>query len=110
MVRKCDGVIGFHGDELCSNWLSMRASWGLVNGPAEVQSLNVMPQACLPGFAAQVRYVSITARVKEGSKVVPNRGAGAKPHEIGCGMAVEAVFEKLSDQVALPKYRPCISS
>lgn len=29
-----------------------------------------------------------------------------KPHEIRCGMPVEVVFEKLSDEITLPRFRP----
>jgi hypothetical protein len=28
-----------------------------------------------------------------------------KPHDIKCGMPVEVTFEKLSDEVSMPKFR-----
>lgn len=30
---------------------------------------------------------------------------GVEPHEIKCGMPVEVTFEKLSDEVSVPKFR-----
>src|SRR5229473_768495 len=56
-------------------------------------------------FAAEVPYAVIVVKLEEGPKLVSNL-VGVKPHEIKCGMPVEVVFEKLNDQVTLPKFRP----
>jgi hypothetical protein len=103
-------VVRFHPDELCSNCLSMRARWGLVDGPAEGPSFNLMPRPYPPGLAAEMCYASVTARLETVSTVVPNLGLGAKPLEIGCGMGMVVAFEKLSGQVTRPQLRPSISS
>ena len=91
LVQKCDdrGLLRFPAHELCSNCLSTRASWVGVSGRGEVYSFNVMHQIYL----------------EEGPKVVSNL-VGVKPHEIKCGMPVEVMFEKLNDQVTLPKFGP----
>jgi uncharacterized OB-fold protein len=67
-----------------------------------------MHQVYHPAFAAEVPYAVIVVRLEEGPKVVSNL-VGVKPHEIKCGMPVEVVFEKLNDQVTLPKFRPRFS-
>jgi len=46
----------------------------------------------------------VVVRLEEGPKVVSNV-VGVKPHEIRCGMPVEVIFEKVNDQVTLPKFR-----
>lgn len=107
LVQKCDdcGLLHFPAHELCSNCLSTRASWVTVSGRGEVYSFNVMHQVYHPAFAAEVPYAVVVVKLEEGPKVVSNL-VGLKPHEIKCGMRVEVVFEKLNDQVTLPKFRP----
>jgi hypothetical protein len=63
-----------------------------------------MHQLYHPGFASQVPYAVVMVELEEGCKFVSNL-LGVKPHDIRCGMAVEVVFEKLSDEVSVPKFR-----
>lgn len=107
LVQRCDdcGTLRFPASELCSNCLSTHASWTGVSGRGEVYSFNVMHQVYHPGFAPQVPYAVVVVKLEEGTKLVSNL-VGVKPHEIKCGMPVEVIFEKVSDQVTLPKFRP----
>lgn len=101
-------MLRFPASEQCSNCLSTLAGWTAVSGRGEVYSFNVMHQVYHPGFAAEVPYAVVVVKLEEGPKVVSNL-VGVEPHDIKCGMAVEVVFEKLSDQVTLPKFRPRIA-
>jgi uncharacterized OB-fold protein len=47
----------------------------------------------------------VVVKLDEGVKFVSNL-VGVKPSEIRSGMPVEVTFEKLSDHVWLPKFRP----
>lgn len=107
MVQRCGecGMMRFPAQELCANCLSSRAGWVEVSGRGEVYSFNVMHQVYHPGFAAEVPYAVVVVKLEEGPKLVSNL-VGVKPHEIKCGMPVDVVFEKLNDQVTLPKFRP----
>jgi uncharacterized OB-fold protein len=107
MVQKCDscGTLRFPPHELCSHCLSSKASWTPVSGRGEVFSFNVMHQVYHPGFAAEVPYAVVIVQLEEGVRMISNL-VGVKPHEIKCGMPVEVVFEKLSEEVTLPKFRP----
>ena len=107
MVQKCDdcGLLRFPASELCSNCLSIRAGWTGVSGRGEIYSFNIMHQVYHPGFAAEVPYGVVVVKLEEGAKVVSNL-VGVRPHEIKCGMPVEVIFEKVNDQVTLPKFRP----
>ena len=107
MVQKCEecGTMRFPAQELCSNCLSANASWVPVSGRGEVYSFNVMHQVYHPGFAAEVPYAVVVIKLVEGPKVVSSL-VGVKPAAIKCGLPVEVVFEKLNDQVTLPKFRP----
>jgi uncharacterized protein len=107
VVQKCEscGTLRFPPRPLCSRCLSPHAVWTPVSGRGEVYSFNVMHQVYHPGFAPEIPYAVVVIKLEEGAKMLSNL-VGIKPHEIKCGMPVEVVFERLSDEVTLPKFRP----
>jgi uncharacterized OB-fold protein len=107
MVQKCEscGELSFPAHEICSNCLGTRSSWVPVSGRGEIYSYNVMHQVYHPGFAAEVPYAVVVVKLAEGPKIVSNL-VGVSPREIRIGMPVEVTFEKMSDEVMLPKFRP----
>lgn len=111
MVQKCEGcgALSFPAHEICSNCLSTRSTWVPVSGRGEIYSYNVMHQVYHPGFAAEVPYAVVVVKLAEGPKVVSNL-LGVDPHKIRIGMPVEVTFEKVSDEVMLPKFRPRASA
>lgn len=106
-VQRCTdcGVLRFPAHELCSKCLSTNAEWVPVSGRGEVFSFNIMHQVYHPAFATEVPYAVVVVKLEEGPRIISNL-VGVKPHEIKCGMGVEVVFEKLNDQVTLPKFQP----
>jgi uncharacterized OB-fold protein len=107
VVQKCEscGTLRFPPHPLCSRCLSAEASWKPVSGRGEVYSFNVMHQVYHPAFAPEIPYAVVLIKLEEGAKMLSNL-VGIKPSEIKCGMPVEVVFERLSDEVTLPKFRP----
>ena len=107
VVQKCDscGRLRFPPRNLCSHCLSTRSSWTTVSGRGEVFSFNIMHQVYHPAFAAEMPYAVVVVQLEEGARMVSNL-VGVKPQEIKCGMPVEVVFEKLNDEVTLPKFGP----
>jgi uncharacterized OB-fold protein len=107
IVQKCDncGTLRFPPNPQCSRCLSTASSWIEVSGRGEVYSFNVMHQVYHPGFAPDIPYAVVVVKLEEGTKLLSNL-VGIKPSEIRCGMPVEVVFERLSDEVSLPKFRP----
>ena len=107
MVQKCEGCgeLRFPPHETCTKCLGTRAGWVAVSGRGEVYSFNIMHQVYHPGFATEVPYAVVVVKLDEGVKFVSNL-VGVKPADIKCGMPVEVTFEKLNDQVMLPKFRP----
>ena len=106
MVQKCDscGRLRFPAHDLCSSCNSTASRWVPVSGRGEVFSFNIMHQVYHPGFAGEVPYAVVVVELEEGCKFISNL-LGVKPHDIRCGMPVEVVFEKLSDEVSIPKFR-----
>ena len=107
VVQKCGGcgLLRFPARTQCSRCLSTESSWVPVKGRGEVFSFNIMHQVYHPAFAAEIPYAVVVVRLEEGAKIVSNL-VGIKPHDIRCGMPVEVFFEKVSDEVTVPKFRP----
>jgi uncharacterized OB-fold protein len=106
MVQKCDscGKLRFPAHDLCSKCNSTASRWVPVSGRGEVFSFNIMHQLYHPGFAGHVPYAVVVVELEEGCKFISNL-LGVEPHDIRCGMPVEVTFEKLSDDVSIPKFR-----
>ena len=106
MVQKCDncGTLRFPAHDLCSKCNSTASRWVPVSGRGEVFSFNIMHQLYHPGFANEVPYAVVVVELEEGCKFISNL-LGIKPHDIRCGMPVEVTFEKLNEDVSIPKFR-----
>ena len=107
VVQRCRdcGAWRFPAREICSNCLSRQVEWVPVSGRGEIFSYNVMHQVYHPGFATEVPYAVVVVKLDEGAKMISNL-VGVAPQDIRIGMRVEVVFEDVSDEVTLPKFRP----
>ena len=106
VVQRCRGcgALRFPAREICSQCLSRRVEWVPVSGRGEIFSYNVMHQVYHPGFATEVPYAVVVVQLDEGAKMISNL-VGVAPQDIRIGMRVEVVFEDVSDEVTLPKFR-----
>jgi uncharacterized OB-fold protein len=100
--RQCQ-TFRFPARSNCSHCLSADADWVPVSGKGEIFSFNIMHQVYHPAFAERVPYAVVLVKLAEGPKMTSNL-VGIEPHQIEIGMPVEVVFEKLSDEVTLPKF------
>lgn len=100
--RSC-GTYRFPPRELCSQCLSRDSDWLPVSGRGEVFTFNVMHQVYHPGFAGETPYAVVLVKLAEGPKLTTNL-VGVAPREIRIGMPVRVVFEKISDEITLPKF------
>lgn len=106
VVQRCGGcgTLRFPPRELCSTCLAREATWEHVSGRGEVFSYNVMHQVYHPGFVSEVPYAVVIVRLEEGPKITSNL-VDCPVGEITIGMPVEVVFERVSPEVTLPKFR-----
>lgn len=104
-VQKCDncGTLRFPAAPLCLACDSDKASWVPVSGRGEVFSFTVMHRAYHPAF--KVPYTLAVIELQEGVRMTSNV-IGIEPSKVRCGMPVEVVFDRLSDEVTLPRFRP----
>jgi len=106
VVQRCTGCGAhrFPPRELCSGCLSTESTWVEVSGRGEIFSYNVMHQIYHPAFAAEVPYAVVVVKLAEGPKMISNL-VDCAVNEIRIGMPVEVVFESVSPEVTLPKFR-----
>ena len=106
VVQRCTGCGAhrFPPRELCSGCLSTESTWVEVSGRGEIFSYNVMHQIYHPAFASEVPYAVVVVKLAEGPKMISNL-VDCPVSEIRIGAPVEVVFEPISPEVTLPKFR-----
>jgi len=106
-VQRCRGCGAhrFPARDICSRCLSREADWVPVSGRGAVLSWAVMHQVYHPGFAADVPYAVVVIELEEGARLVSNL-VDCPLDAIAAGMPVEVVFEDVTPDVTLPKFRP----
>jgi len=89
----------------CYWCLSEEADWEPVSGRGTVYSFVVFHQAFHPAFKDRLPYNVAVVELVEGPRLVTNI-VGCRNDEIYVGMPVEAVYEPLTEEVTLVKFRP----
>ena len=107
VVQRCAGcgTLRFPARDICSRCLSRNADWAPVSGRGTVFSFAVMHQVYHPGFADAVPYAVVVVELEEGVRMLSNM-VDCPVHELAIGMPVEVVFDDVTPEVTLPKFRP----
>ena len=107
VVQRCGGcgTSRFPARDVCSRCLSRESAWVPVSGRGTVFSWAVMHQVYHPGFANDVPYAVVVIELDEGVRLVSNL-VDCAPGDIRAGMPVEVVFDQVTPEVTLPKFRP----
>ncbi len=79
--------------------------WVEASGKGEVYTYGLMHYVYRPAFASEVPYPVVIIHLDEGPLITSNL-MGCKNEEIKVGMRVEAVFDDVTSEFALPKFRP----
>lgn len=102
------GTRRFPPREICSRCLSRDSEWAPSSGRGTIVTFNVMHQVYHPGFAGEVPYAVVLVELDDGGRLVSNV-LDCPVERITIGMPVEVVFDAVSDEVTLPKFRPVAS-
>lgn len=82
------------------NW-----TWTPLSGRGTIASFVVMHQKYFKGFDEELPYPVIEVELEEGVRLLSNIvELGDRKLEVG--MAVEVVFDRVTDEVTLPKFKP----
>jgi uncharacterized OB-fold protein len=105
VVQRCRGCGAhrFPARDICSRCLAREASWERVSGRGTVFSFAIMHQAYHPAF--EVPYAVVVVELEEGVRMLSNV-VDCPLSELAIGLPVEVVFEELTAEVTLPKFRP----
>ena len=106
-IQKCTscGQLRFYPRALCPQCLSPDLEWILCSGRGEVYTFTVTHQNHAPGFRESLPYVLAYVQLEEGVQILTNV-VDCSPDDVEIGMPVEVTFEDVSDEVAIPRFRP----
>jgi len=107
VVQRCTacGALRFPARAACNHCMSREAEWAPVEGRGTVFSVAVMHQANHPGFEAELPYAVVVVELDCGVRMISNViGCGAR--DVTIGMPVSVAWEKRSDEVTLPVWKP----
>lgn len=89
----------------CPFCWSKEFDWAKLSGRGKVNSWVVFHRAYYEGFQEQVPYNVVEVQLEEGPRLISNL-VGVKNEGIRPGMPVEVVFDDVTAEVTLPKFRP----
>jgi uncharacterized OB-fold protein len=90
---------------VCPACLSSDVEWVRASGRGTVYSFTVTHQNQAPGFREALPYVLAIVELAEGPRIMTNVVACA-PDAVRVGMPVEVVFDDVTPEVTLTKFRP----
>lgn len=89
---------------VCPKCLSEKAEWKRLSGRGEVFSYIVFHQVYHAGFAKEVPYNVAMIQLDEGPRMISNV-VGTPNDQVKVGDKVEAVFDHVTEEVAIPRFR-----
>ena len=103
MCQDC-GDKHFPGSSVCPKCLSENQSWAPVSGKGTLLSWVRFHRAYWDGFRDDLPYLVCLVGLDEGPLLMSNL-AGVEPEQIRIGARVEAIFERIDEELTLPKFR-----
>lgn len=91
--------------DLCPKCLSRDIEWVKASGRGKVWSWVIFWQRYFAAFAEDIPYNVVYVELDEGPRLMTNL-VDADPAAIVCDMAVEVVFDDVTPEITLPKFRP----
>ena len=106
-IQKCRdcGDLRFHPRALCTNCQSSNTEWVKCKGTGHIYTFTVTNQNGASGFRDSLPYVLAWVQLDEGVKLMTNI-VNCPPEQVKIDMPVEAVFDDVTPEVTLVKFRP----
>lgn len=108
LYQTCEecGEAQFFPRAWCQYCGSTAIEWRESLGEGHVHTFTVVRRATeLPSFATDVPYVVAYVELREGVRICSNV-VDCRPETVEMGMDVSVTFDHVTDDVALPKFRP----
>ena len=106
-VQRCRacGNKRYYPRAVCPFCLSDDTEWLRCTGTGSVYTFTVTHQNQAPGFRDELPYVMAYVELDEGLRMLTNIVECA-PDAVRIGMRVEVVFDDVTPEFSLPKFRP----
>jgi uncharacterized OB-fold protein len=96
----------FYPRAACPHCFAADLEWRRVSGRGTLHTFTVVHRG-QRGFPLAAPYVIAIVELDEGPRMMTNLvGVDADPARLRIGMPVEVVFEDVSPEIALPRFRP----
>ena len=107
LIQHCPdcGTHQFFPQSHCRECLSDKLEWVASTGKGTVYSFTVIHRPPSSAFQQDVPYTVALVDLEEGCRMISNI-VDADPEDVRVGMPVEVVFEKITPNISLPKFRP----
>ena len=107
LIQECSDCKAkiFYPRKYCPECWSADLGWSEASGKARVYTHTIMMDMVEPKFWADLPYVLALVDLEEGVRMM-TRIVECDPEDVHIGMDVEVVFEDISDECALPFFRP----
>jgi hypothetical protein len=106
-VQKClqCGQLFYPPSSMCPHCQHFKTEWIKLSGKGRVYSFIKVRRANHPGFAKEVPYTAAIVETEEGPRLLSNV-IGCSPEDVHIDMPVEVVFEDVTKEFSLPKFKP----
>ncbi len=107
LLQKCSQCSNYRypPSSICPNCFSLDFKWERASGKGEVYSFTIVRIPLRPDWAPDVPYALATIKLHEGVRMVSSV-IGCKPEDVKIGMKVQVVFDDVTEQFTLPKFKP----
>jgi uncharacterized OB-fold protein len=102
---QCCGAYRQPASETCPRCLSTESVWTAASGRGTIYSFAIVRQALDEAWAADVPYCVAIVALEEGPHLLTNV-TGIEVEAVTVGLAVQVFFDRVSEEIALPKFRP----
>lgn len=91
----------------CPLCFSRDVGWRKASGRGRLYTYAIQHRPAGPGFANDVPYITAIVQLDEGPRLFTNLVEVAPdPKQIQCDMPVEVVFDDVTEEITIPKFRP----
>ena len=108
-LQRCGdcGAFVFFPRALCPRCFSADLQWTPVSGRGVVHAFTIPHRHPLPAFQPDLPYVVAIVELEEGARLMTSLvGVTPDPAHVAIGMPVEIVYDDVTPEITLPRFRP----
>ncbi len=107
LIQRCVdcGTFQFYPRSKCIHCMSDNTEWVRASGKAKVYSFTIAYRPARPAFVNDVPYNIAIIELEEGVRMTSNI-VECKNEDIKVDMPVEVMFEDVTPEITLPKFKP----